>query len=616
MCGIAGSIGTTQPSKIRRQKALDALKQRGPDAKGVITTTLGQHHVSLLHTRLSIIDLDPRANQPFTRHGLTLIFNGEVYNYLELRDELIAGGHAFTTQSDTEVVLQAYRAWGTDAFNKFEGMWALAILDPDRGLVLSRDRFGEKPLYTQIVGDTLYFASEISALAALSGHRPSVDQTHVLRFLVNGYKAANKTPRTFYEDVTVFPAAAWAVLTSGQAPQPQTYWRLTYAPCEMSEAEAQDETLRLLERSVKLRLRADVPLAFCLSGGVDSTALAAIAAKRFGHDIHCFSIIDDDPRYDESTNIDAVVQDLGCTVTKIHTSHEGFFERLESLVAYRREPVFTISYLIHAQLSESIQAQGYKIAISGTAADELFTGYYDHYSMWLAEMNAAFQKAGRTDFQTLVDDWHRSYGAVIRNPLLQDPLAFTKNPKQREHIFLNQDVFEDLLIRPFHEDFYETAYTDNLLRNRMMNELFHESIPVILREDDANSMRCSVENRSPYLDRELAEFLYTVPARHLIKDGYAKWLLRAACKGVLTDSVRLDQTKKGFNASILSLINVKDPTTRDRLLADGPIFDLVDKSKIAALLDRKDWPNSMSKFLFSFISSRIFMDQHAAWDVI
>lgn len=615
MCGIAGSIGLTRPGPERRRRALDALKARGPDAEGEFSATFCDVQVSLLHTRLSIIDLDPRANQPFARDGLVMVYNGEVYNYLEIRQDLERLGHTFSTSSDTEVVLKAYQTWGPDAFDKFEGMWALAILDPERGLVLSRDRFGEKPLYTQIVDGTLYFASEISALAALSGRRPRIDQTHAMRFLVNGYKAANKTPRTFYEDVGVFPHASWALLTKGEAPRPQAYWQLSYQPREMSEQEALDETRRLLERAVKLRLRADVPLAFCLSGGVDSTALASIAAKTFGQDIHCFSIIDDDPRYDESANIDAVVQDLGCTVTKAHTTTDGFFERLDSLVAYRREPVFTISYVIHSQLSENIRANGYKIATSGTAADELFTGYYDHYSMWLAEMSAEYQAAGRTDFQTLVDDWKQSYGAVVRNPLLQDPLAFAKNPAQREHIFLNQDVFENLLAQPFHEDFTESHYSDNLLRNRMMNELFHESIPVILREDDANSMRCSVENRSPYLDRQLAEFLYTVPSRYLIKDGYAKWLLRAASEGALTDQVRLDQTKKGFNASILSLVDVKDPDTRDRLLADGPIFDVLDRNKIATLLDSEDWPNSMSKFLFSFISTQTFMDQHADWDV-
>lgn len=612
MCGIAGSIGTTRPSGAQCQSAMDAMRPRGPDANGTFSATFNDAQVSLLHTRLAIIDLDPRANQPFKRGGLTLVYNGEVYNYVELRDELISLGHSFTTQSDTEVVLEAYRAWGLDAFDKFEGMWALAILDPDKGLVLSRDRFGEKPLYTQTVGGTLYFASDITALAALSGKKPDIDDTHVMRFLVNGYKSGQKQPRTFYKDVQVFPAASLAVLTKGTMPPPKRYWQLSYAPTEMTMSEALAGTRERLDRAVQLRLRADVPVAFCLSGGVDSAGLASIAAKRYGQELHCFSVIDGDPRYNESANIEAVAKDLGCETFKIQTSTDGFFERMDDLVTYRRQPIITISYYVHSFLSENIHNQGYKIAISGTAADELFTGYYDHYSMWLAEMSG---ETSDTQFAALVDDWKGSYGAVVRNPFLQDPTAFAKNPDQREHIYLNQDLFESMLAKPFHEDFTESTYSDNLLRNRMMNELFHESIPPILAEDDANSMRWSVENRSPYLDRDLVEFLYTVPARHLIHDGYAKWLLRAACEGALTDPVRLDKTKKGFNASILSLIDLKDPATRDRLLSDSRLFDVLDKEKFAALLDREEWPNSLSKFLFSVVSCRAFYDQHEMWKV-
>ncbi|MBL4614787.1 MAG: asparagine synthase (glutamine-hydrolyzing) [Magnetovibrio sp.] len=612
MCGIAGSIGAVLPAPARRAKALQAMRLRGPDARGEFCATYQNAQVSLLHTRLSIIDLDPRANQPFQRDNLTLVYNGELYNYVELRDELVLRGHTFTTQSDTEVVLEGYRAWGLDCFDRFEGMWALAILDPARGLVLSRDRFGEKPLYTQQVEGTLYFASDITALAALSGRKPELDQQSIMRFLVNGYKAVHKKSRTFYKDVGVFPNASTAVLHDGSTPQARAYWQLNYTPVEMSMNEALDGTRERLDRAVRTRLRADVPVAFCLSGGVDSTALASIAAKRFDQELHCFSIIDGDPRYNESANIEAVVQDLGCETFKVQTSTDGFFERLDDLVAYRRQPVLTISYYVHSFLSQSIHDQGYKIAISGTAADEIFTGYYDHYSMWLAQMSASTSEA---EFQTLVEDWRQSYGAVVRNPYLQDPLAFAQNPNQREHIFLNQDVFEDLLTQPFHEDFAETPYSENLLRNRMMNELFHESIPVLLAEDDANSMRWSVENRSPYLDRELVEFLYTVPARHLIHDGYAKWLLRAASQGALTDQVRLDRTKKGFNASILSLVDVKDPATRERLLSDSAIFDVVDKDKFSKLLDREEWPNSLSKFLFSFVSCRALYDQYDHWQV-
>jgi len=275
--------------------------------------------------------------------------------------------------------------------------------------------------------------------------------------------------------------------------------------------------------------------------------------------------------------------------------------------------VATISYYVHSFLSEQIGKEGYKVAVSGTAADELFTGYYDHYSMWLAAMAKQAETDPTIDFGKLLEEWRAGFGAHVENPLLQDPLAFAKDPNQRGHILLDQEFFESLLARPFHEDFTERDYCPELLRNRMLNELFEEAVPVILEEDDRNSMLYSVENRSPYLDRGLAEFLATVPSRHLIHGGFAKWLLRQAGEGLVPDQVRLDKRKRGFNASVDSVIDRRVAKTRETLLGESPIFELVSRERMAAFLDQDMTPNSFSKFLFSFVSAKLFLDHHAAW---
>ena len=607
MCGIAGVIASAPPDPGRLRAALDTMKRRGPDAEGVYQGRLGNHAVTLLHTRLSIIDLDPRANQPFVREGLALSFNGELYNYVELRRTLEARGHRFTTQSDTEVLLEAYRAWGDACLDRFEGMWAFALLDEAKGrLLLSRDRFGEKPLYTMQKDGALYFASEVKALAALAGEWPSVDRAQIRRYLVNGYKALYKQPANWFEGVQELPAAYYAAFVEPRLVEPKPYWALRYAPEPMSLEEAQRGARERLFEAVKIRLRADVPIAFCLSGGIDSSALAGIAAKHFGQNLHAFSVVDSDPRYDERDNMTATVDYLGCTHHVAHSSTAGFFERLERQIAYHDAPVATITYYMHAFLSEAIHDAGFKVAISGTAADEMFTGYYDHYGFWLAEMSA------RPEFPALLDDWRASYGRHVRNPVLQDPLVFQKHPDERGHIYLNASLFESFLTEPCGEGFQEAPYSDNLLRKRMMNELFHECVPVILHEDDLNSMMVSIENRSPYLDRALIEFLFRVPAEHLIKDGYVKFLLRSAVDGLVPDSVRLDKRKRGFNASIDSLIDRNNPKTREKLLDDSPIFDLVRRDSVERFLDTDMSDNSFSKFLFSFVSAKTFMDQHAA----
>lgn len=607
MCGIAGVLGA-RPDDARAERVLAAMHHRGPDARGRHDTVLNGQALTLLHTRLAIIDLDERADQPFERDGCVLVFNGEVYNYVELRAQLEARGHAFRTSSDTEVIVAAYREWGDGFEERFEGMWAFALLDRDQGrLLLSRDRFGEKPLYWTESGGALYFGSQVGFLAGLSGKKPEVDTDQLRRYLVNGYKSLYKEPRTWHRDVHEIPAGSTAVLRGPTSPQPRVWWVPEHRPVDMTREEALEGARERLLDAVELRLRADVPIALCLSGGVDSSALAAIAVRHFGRDVHTFSIIDEDERYDESDNIRVTLAELGCPHHLIHTSTEGFFGRLEDLISYRRAPIVTLTYYLHSFLSEAVSAAGFKVAISGTAADELFTGYYDHYGFWLAQMR------DRPDFSLLLEQWRESYGRFVRNPLLQDPLAFAKNPKQREHIYLDAESFAGLLVGPFDEDFEESTYAGELLRNRMINELRHEAVPVILREDDLNSMRYSVENRSPYLDSRLTEFLYTVPAEHLIVDGYPKWLLRSVVEGLLPDSVRLDRRKRGFNAPIDSLIDRSDPAVMERLLAPGPIFDLVQRNGMERYVRRDLQDNSLSKFMFSFVSARTFLDLHEEW---
>ena len=607
MCGIAGAFGRDALDEARIAATLAALGQRGPDAQGRFQGMLGGHPLTLLHTRLSIIDLEARANQPMHRGPLALVYNGEIYNYRELRAELLALGEAFETQSDTEVLLAAWQRQGTAALNRLEGMWAFALADFAKGeLTLCRDRFGEKPLYYTHRNGTLYFASETHALAALVGEPFVVDLTQLKRYLVNGYKALYKQPATFFERVHELPAASHAGLSAPALPQPRRYWQLAFRPRPMPLAEAEAGFRERLFRAVALRLRADVGIAFCLSGGVDSSALAAIAARQHGQRIHTFSILDRDERYDERDNIRATVAALGCDHHEIETVADGFLDHLQTLIAYHDAPVATVSYYVHALLSRAIRAAGYKVAISGTAADELVTGYYDHYGFWLAEM------AERANFPALIADWRASYGRYVRNPVLRDPTCFRDRPGERGHIYLNRETFNALMLEPLAEDFSETVYCDNLLRNRMLNELAHESVPVLLHEDDLNSMRWSVENRSPYLDRELAEFAYTIPAEHLIQNGHAKWPLRAAVAGLLPDQVRLDKRKRGFNVNVDALLDRGDPAVRERLLAPSSIFDLVRREAMERFLDGDMHDNSFSKFLFGFVSAKLFLEHAAA----
>jgi asparagine synthase (glutamine-hydrolysing) len=610
MCGIAGYIGSKPVAEVQSQLCLQRMQRRGPDAQGIYRHVIrSRQQVLLLHTRLSIIDLDARADQPFLKHGKALIFNGEIYNYIEIRKALEKQGRAFRTQSDTEVLLEALAAWGVDGLDRLEGMWAFACYDEtDGALLLGRDRFGEKPLYLHRTPQGLFFGSEPKLLFALSGKQPRPDLRQLHRYLINGYKSLYKQPATFFEEVSELPPACVLHRDADGTESVQRYWTPAFKPeADMTYAEAVAGARAALIRSMELRLRADVPLAFCMSGGVDSNALIAIARRQFGYDVQGFTIANSDARYEEMALVHHAVAELGIRHTTIPLRSQGFLDGLRELVRYHDAPVYTITYYVHWLLMESVRAHGYRICVSGTAADELFTGYYDHHGFYLAQVHDDPDR-----YALSLRNWNEHIRPIVRNPLLQDPETFVRHPHARGHIYLDADAFAACLREPWQEAFFEARYCDDLLRNRMLNELFHEATPVILHEDDLNAMYHSIENRSPFLDRHLFEHCFRIPTRHLIKDGAAKAVLRDAVRGIAPDRIVDNRRKVGFNAPILDLLDMGDASVRAWLLSDSPIFEQVRREPIQTMFETGGRSESQSKFLFNFISAKLFLEEFAA----
>lgn len=608
MCGIAGFFGTAEIPEARISACLRLMGRRGPDAtswKQFIGPS--GRRALLLHTRLSIIDLEERSNQPFQVGRKWIAFNGELYNYLELGDVLRQHGVAFRTRSDTEVFLTAIDREGWDTLDRAEGMWALAVYDEaDGSLTLSRDRFGEKPLYVFRAPEGVYFGSEPKFLFALMGRRLPVDGEHLCRYLVNGYKSIYKTRASFFVGLDEVQPAISLRLSADGGEVERRYWVPGFRPHEeMSYEEAVAGVRERLADSVRLRLRSDVPLAFLMSGGVDSNALISIAKRVCGYDVHGFTILNEDERYDERDIVERSVAELGIRHTPVHITRARFLERLRELVRYHDAPVFTITYYVQWLLMEEVHRAGYKISISGTGADELLTGYYDHYLMHLAEIRHT------PLHQATLAAWREYVKPVVRNPYLSNPDLFVDDPSFRDHIYLGNEGFAEYLTQPFAEPFREQQYAASLLRNRMLNEMFHESVRVILHEDDLNAMYFSIENRSPFLDRRLFEHCYAIPNRYLIRDGFSKVVLRDAVRGVAPECVIGKRQKVGFNAPVHAFLDPEDRAIRDELLADGPVFEVIRRDRIAALLGKRDLPNSESKFLFYFVNTKLFLEENA-----
>lgn len=604
MCGIAGYIGPTAVSGERVDRCLDLMARRGPDGRGVHrAVTPSGANLLLLHTRLSIIDLDPRSDQPMERDGSVLVLNGEIYNYLEVRRGLETRGEVLRTEGDTETLLVALSLDGEAALDGLEGMWAFALYHGASGLLtLCRDRFGEKPLYLfhDGLGGT-YFASEIPFLVALSGRVPAMDREQMERFLVYGYRVLHQHGGVFFTDVEQLGAGRLLVLDGHGGREKRSYW--SWDPAEdpdMSFDQAVSGVRRRLLRSMELRLRSDVPLAFCMSGGVDSNALICTARREFGYDVHGFTVVNTDSRYAESDLVDLVVRRLGLRHTKVPVSPDGFLDNMRGVVAARHAPVLTISYYVHWLLMREVARSGYKVAMSGTGADELFTGYYDHHNHYLAAM--------RDDpgYGRALENWREGPGRTVRNPVLRDPEVFVRNPGERGNLFLDVDAFAAYLFRAVDFELVERAYSPVTLRNRMLNELFVEVVPVILHEDDHNAMHFSVENRSPFLDRDLFEFSLRIPTRHLVREGRAKAVLREAMRGIVPDEVLDNPRKVGFNAPVRQVMPLDDPAFRAWLGAGDDLGGLVRPGVASRFLDGGELSNSRSKFLFSYLGVKMF----------
>jgi asparagine synthase (glutamine-hydrolysing) len=602
MCGIAGYFGSCKIESRYIEAAFDRLSHRGPDGKGIYqhTTSTGQC-IYLLHTRLSIIDLHEHANQPMKLGDHILAFNGELYNYKECRDKLLKEeAIQFHTASDTEVFLNMFIRQGVPkALEEAEGMWALAFYNEiTETLYLSRDRFGEKPLFYLEKEHGIYFASEINALFALSGEKQPINHQKLSTYLFMGYRSLYKDDDTFFQSIKLLGSQQYVEIQKGKIIAQKQYWFPNrHLPTFSSTNDAVKDIKEKLISAVELRLRSDVPIAFCMSGGVDSLTLISIAKKIFGYDVHGFTIQNSDDRYNESELVNYAVGELGINHTFVGLDSGGFLNNLTGMIKHRAAPIATISYYVHRLLMEQIKKAGYKVSISGTGADELFTGYYDHFLLHLA----CCENGTRT--QNLLD-WEKYIKPYIRNPIYHNPRLFMDTPAYRAH--LHKD-YSDYAPPQVLKEFKEKTMHVNLLRNRMLNELFEEVVPVILFEDDNNSMSYSIENRSPFLDTGLLTSSFRIPPELMIQKGYGKYILREAVSGILPEKARVNTRKVGFNSSLMELLNLNDSSVRETLFSkDSPIFSYVDRDKVIELFNKKDPPE---KFLFNFIGAQIFLEQ-------
>jgi asparagine synthase (glutamine-hydrolysing) len=566
MCGIAGFIsneGKAVPVSLI-QKMTDAVTHRGPDGAGIWR----QGNLALGHRRLSILDLSDLGHQPMVDadSGCVISFNGEIYNYIEIRQQLSGLGYQFRSNTDTEVILKSYDHWGENCVDQFNGMWAFAIHDPHNNILFcSRDRFGVKPFYYAEPSDGFAFGSEIRQLLPLL---PGVvaDAGVLFGFLVA--RIAEDPERTFYSGIRKLPGGHNLIfnLANGKFSIKRYYSlqaKAEYAKLDMDSAL---ETFnRLFFDAIRLRLRSDVRVGTCLSGGMDSSSIATLAAELYGKDrtpsFAGITAISEDPATDESVFAKRIVDSSGLDWITVRPGYDDFCKMINPVVRAQEEPFASASVLMQYFVMQESRRAGIPVLLDGQGGDETLLGYdryfADHFlqSLTGGQMNQAFG---------ILSGLHQNgrrgaLGILLRN-LLYFHAPMLRRLAIRRQLSLFRSSYKPM-IRKAHTAGRE--YGD--LFGMQKQEIERTNLPVLLRYEDKNSMANSIETRLPFLDYRLVEFATSVATNIKLHDGWGKYLLRKSMDTKMPDDIVWRKHKFGFEAPEARWMKKHDAIIRDAL---------------------------------------------------
>lgn len=589
MCAICGIVDLAEPPGIGAmlQRANQAGQHRGPDDEGLVliantgqtlvrarterepdlASPLGAWRVGLAHRRLSILDLSSAGHQPMnSRDGaLWVVFNGEIYNYLELREELKALGFHFRSRSDTEVILTAYAAWGRECLQRFNGMWAFALYDQKKKVLFcARDRFGVKPFLYQVSPGRFTFASEFKQMRQLRQQAWHVNPAILGDFFL--WKLSSHEAQTPVDGVLALPPSHFLELTEEALRiarlEPCRYW----APRPRDGHSSDDpvaEFRDLLTDSLRLRLRSDVPVGVTLSGGLDSSALTCLAASA-GHDngngpLKAFTVVYSDQGYSEEEFAAMAAKKAGASHLLIRPESTDLQRDWDEFIRVVEVPFCSLSYFSNWEVYRAIRSAGVKVVLSGQGGDELLLGYQRYrvpmilFCLRRGEWRHAAGELCRTPGHGGISLWNLlPYFAYFGFPAVRG--------WRRERLagsFIRPEFRAAALKRSEH------FVASSTYRNRadlQVKEYFHYQLPDLLHYDDRVSMSHGCEARQPFLDYRLLELVLSIPDDMLVRGGWSKWILRQALTGVLPEPIRLRKDKMGFS------------TPTGRLFRDNKVF--------------------------------------------
>lgn len=554
MCGIAGIIQTDPGlfSKEHLKKMTDTLAHRGPDGEGLWQST--NEKALLGHRRLAIIDLSDAAAQPMNYlNRYIIIHNGEIYNYIELREELQKNGYSFRSSSDTEVIAAAYDHYSDECVEYFDGMFSFAIWDDkEQELFAARDRFGEKPFYYSFNDRELVFASEMKALWAAG-----IDRKPNLRMLFNfitiGYTDnPGKPEETFFENILKLPAASTLYYTpSTNELLIEKYWDIDPAIQneKITDSEAQDQFNHLFSESVKRRLRSDVAIGTSLSGGLDSSSIVATVSALTAHSSQLTAFTAIFPGFDKDESVFAaqVAKQFNLQPHTIEITVDDFVNDWGKFLYFQEEPFATASAYAQYKVFELAKQHNVKVLLDGQGADETLAGYTKYYKWYWQEL---FQKRKLTRSKELkaaketgVEEKF-TYKNIIA-ALFPDIASVILERQYLVNALRHEDLTKEFVRLQSKEAYYSTPVNFNLNGVLYFNTCMH-GLEELLRHADRNSMAHGREVRLPFLNHELVKFIFSLPSQFKIRNGRTKWILRQSMMNQLPDDIVWRKKKVGF----------------------------------------------------------------------
>lgn len=578
MCGIFGSLGF-EPDPQR----IDIVAHRGPDGRGWEVFDSAKGPVALGHRRLAIIDVTDAGLQPMSdaSQRYWLVFNGEIYNYVELREEMRAKGEVFVSESDSEVLLRAYMLWGEDALPRLRGMFSFLIWDKrDRKLFAARDRYGIKPLYMVATPRGVAFGSEIKQLLGLPGVSGRMNVARVHDFLASGI--SDHTSETMFDGVTQLRGGECVMIdASGQGPvtvNQRRWYPATAGDLSISEGEAADRFRDLLTEAVRLHLRSDVPVGSCLSGGLDSSAIVCLMSGMMGSggggaQVNTVSACYAEKSVDEKPFMDMVVSHAHTEPHFVFPKAEDVFQRASDITWHQDEPFGSTSIFAQWCVFEEARRVGVKVMLDGQGADEQLSGYHGGFSYYMASLTRQWQF--RQLLRTMVER-RRYHGTSVSEQMRLQllrllPPGLIGGLRRQHRALAEHDWLGTALLREHGNP--RTALqlaSDELglppvtdIRSLCMTLTYGSNLAMLLHWEDRNSMAHSIEARVPFLDHPLVEFSLALGNDHKIVGGDTKRVLRRGMKGILPEAVRERRDKLGF-------------ATPEQIWFQGPLRGLVE----------------------------------------